>query len=202
MKTRRFIFIMLALLAVQTSLFAQERKMTRKEKEAAWRAERLRKRAQEERQVMHDDSIQFVQAVNAIRSGSWALEASNVTFNNGVTRFVTASTNFVSVDDGQAVVQTAFNNSNVNSPNGLGGITLEGRITSEELKMDKDGNVYYNYGIQGADISATVNIVVTANSNQATATVNPNFSSNQMTFSGYIYPYDTAGVIEGNPGYY
>lgn len=202
MKTRRFIFIMLALLAVQVSLFAQDRKMTRKEKEAAWRAERLRKRAQEERQVMHDDSIQFVQAVNAIRSGSWALEASNVTFNNGVTRFVTASTNFVSVDDGQAVVQTAFNNSNVNSPNGLGGITLEGRITSEELKMDKDGNVYYNYGIQGADISATVNIVVTANSNQATATVNPNFSSNQMTFSGYIYPYDTAGVIEGNPGYY
>ena len=202
MKTRRFIFIMLALLAVQTSLFAQDRKMTRKEKEAAWRAERLRKRAQEERQVMHDDSIQFVQAVNAIRSGSWALEASNVTFNNGVTRFVTASTNFVSVDDGQAVVQTAFNNSNVNSPNGLGGITLEGRITSEELKMDKDGNVYYNYGIQGADISATVNIVVTANSNQATATVNPNFSSNQMTFSGYIYPYDIAGVIEGNPGYY
>ena len=202
MKTRRFIFIMLALLAVQASLFAQDKKMTRKEKEAAWRAERLRKRAQEERQVMHDDSIQFVQAVNAIRSGSWALEASNVTFNNGVTRFVTASTNFVSVDDGQAVVQTAFNNSNVNSPNGLGGITLEGRITSEELKMDKDGNVYYNYGIQGADISATVNIVVTANSNQATATVNPNFSSNQMTFSGYIYPYDTAGVIEGNPGYY
>lgn len=202
MKTRRFIFIMLALLAVQVSLFAQDKKMTRKEKEAAWRAERLRKRAQEERQVMHDDSIQFVQAVNAIRSGSWALEASNVTFNNGVTRFVTASTNFVSVDDGQAVVQTAFNNSNVNSPNGLGGITLEGRITSEELKMDKDGNVYYNYGIQGADISATVNIVVTANSNQATATVNPNFSSNQMTFSGYIYPYDTAGVIEGNPGYY
>ena len=202
MKTRRIIFIMLALLAVQVSLFAQDKKMTRKEKEAAWRAERLRKRAQEERQIIRDDSIQFVQAINAIRDGSWALEASNVTFNNGVTRFVTASTNFVSVDDGQAVVQTAFNNSNINSPNGLGGITLEGRVIGEELKMDKEGNVYYNYSIQGADISATVNVVVTANSNQATATVNPNFNSNQMTLSGYIYPYDTAGVIEGNPGYY
>ena len=202
MKTRRIIFIMLALLAVQVSLFAQDKKMTRKEKEAAWRAERLRKRAQEERQIIRDDSIQFVQAINAIRNGSWALEASNVTFNNGVTRFVTASTNFVSVDDGQAVVQTAFNNSNINSPNGLGGITLEGRVIGEELKMDKEGNVYYNYSIQGADISATVNVVVAANSNQATATVNPNFNSNQMTLSGYIYPYDTAGVIEGNPGYY
>lgn len=202
MKTKRVLFILLALFAVQVSLFAQEKKMTRKEKEAAWRAERLKKRAQEERQIMHSDSIQYVQAINAIRNGSWALEASNVTFNNGVTRFVTESTNFVSVDDGQAVVQTAFNNSNINSPNGLGGITLEGRILGEELKMDKEGNVYYNYSIQGAEISATVNVVITAHTNQATATVNPNFSSRQMTMSGYIYPYDSAGVIEGTSGYY
>lgn len=202
MKTKRVLFILLALFAVQVSLFAQEKKMTRKEKEAAWRAERLKKRAQEERQIMHNDSVQYVQAINAIRNGSWALEASNVTFNNGVTRFVTESTNFVSVDDGQAVVQTAFNNTNVNSPNGLGGITLEGRILDEELKMDDEGNVYYNYNIQGAEISATVSVVITAHTNQATATVNPNFSSRQMTMSGYIYPYDSAGVIEGTSGYY
>ena len=202
MKTKRVLFILLALFAVQVSLFAQEKKMTRKEKEAAWRAERLKKRAQEERQIMHSDSIQYVQAINAIRNGSWALEASNVTFNNGVTRFVTESTNFVSVDDGQAVVQTAFNNTNINSPNGLGGLTLEGRILGEELKMDHEGNVYYNYNIQGAEISATVNVVITAHTNQATATVNPNFSSRQMTMSGYIYPYESAGVIEGTSGYY
>lgn len=202
MKTKRVLFILLALFAVQVSLFAQEKKMTRKEKEAAWRAERLKKRAQEERQIMHNDSVQYVQAINAIRNGSWALEASNVTFNNGVTRFVTESTNFVSVDDGQAVVQTAFNNTNLNSPNGLGGITLEGRILDEELKMDEEGNVYYNYNIQGAEISATVSVVITAHTNQATATVNPNFSSRQMTMSGYIYPYDSAGVIEGTSGYY
>ena len=202
MKTKRVLFILLALFAVQVSLFAQEKKMTRKEKEAAWRAERLKKRAQEERQIMHNDSVQYVQAINAIRNGSWALEASNVTFNNGVTRFVTESTNFVSVDDGQAVLQTAFNNTNVNSPNGLGGITLEGRILDEELKMDEEGNVYYNYNIQGAEISATVSVVITAHTNQATATVNPNFSSRQMTMSGYIYPYDSAGVIEGTSGYY
>lgn len=202
MKTKRVLFILLALFAVQVSLFAQEKKMTRKEKEAAWRAERLKKRAQEERQIMHSDSVQYIQAINAIKAGSWALEASNVTFNNGVTRFVTESTNFVSVNDGQAVVQTAFNNSNINSPNGLGGITLEGRILGEELKMDKEGNVYYNYSIQGAEISATVNVVITSHTNQATATVNPNFSSRQMTLSGYIYPYDSAGIIEGTSGYY
>ena len=176
--------------------------MTRKEKEAAWRAERLKKRAMEEREEMHNDSIAFAQAINAIRSGSWALEASNITFDNGVTRFVTQSTNFVSVNDGQGIVQTAFNNSNINSPNGLGGITLEGRVGREEMQTDKYGNIYLNYTIQGAEISATVSVVITANTNQATATVNPNFSNRQMTMSGYIYPYKTSGIIEGTSGYY
>ena len=105
---------------------------------------------------MLDDSIQYVQAINAIRSGSWALEATNVTFDNGVTRYVTQSTNFVSQNDGQGIVQTAFNNSNISSPNGLGGITLTGYISGEELKADKEGNIYYSYTIQGAEISATV----------------------------------------------
>lgn len=187
---------------MQASIVAQEKKMTRKEKEAAWRAERLKKRAQEEREEMHNDSVVFMQAINAVRSGSWALEASNVTFDNGVTRFVTESTNFVSVNDGEGTVQTAFNNSNINSPNGLGGITLEGRVSGEEITTDKEGNIYLNYSIQGADISATVSVVITAYTNQATATVNPNFSSRQMTLSGYIYPYDNAGIIEGTSGYY
>ena len=135
---------MLALLfTAHLPLSAQEKKkMTRKEKEAAWRAERLKKRAIEEREELHNDSIAFAQAVDALRNGSWALEASNVTFNNGVTRFVTQSTNFVSVNDGQGIVQTAFNNSNINSPNGLGGITLEGRVNSEEIQTDKEGNIY------------------------------------------------------------
>lgn len=181
---------------------AQEsKKLTRKEKEEAWRAERLKKRAAEEQEEMRNDSIEYVQAIEAIRNGSWALEASNITFDNGVTRFVTPSTNFVSINNGDAVVQTAFNNSNIYSPNGIGGITVEGSITGEELKMDHEGNIYYNYSIMGPRMSATVSVVVTAHSNQATATVDPNFSSRNMTMSGYIYPYESAGVFEGTPDY-
>ncbi len=198
---RAALIIALLLTGFSTSSYAQEKKMTRKEKEEAWRAERLKKRAAEERAEMRSDSIEYVQAIDAIRNGSWALEASNITFDNGVTRFVTPSTNYVSINNGIATVQTAFNNSNIYSPNGLGGITLEGRITAEELRMDNEGNVYYNYSIQGAQISATVSVVVTAHSNQATATVDPNFSMRDMTMSGYIYPYNNAGIFEGTTGY-
>lgn len=178
-----------------------QKKMTRKEKEAAWRAERLKKRALEEQREIRNDSIEYAQALVAVRNGSWALEASNVTFNNGVTRFVTPSTNFISVNNGNAVLQTAFDNTNIYSPNGLGGITLEGRVADESMEMDKDGNLYYSYSILGAQISASVVVVITARSNQATATIDPNFSSSQMTFSGYIYPYVNSGIIEGTSGY-
>ena len=109
MKKGKIYLVLFVLLFTGISqLAAQEKRMTRKEKEAAWRAERMKKRALEEREVAHNDSVAFMQAVNALKNGSWALEASNVTFDNGVTRFVTESTNFVSVNEGQGVVQTAF----------------------------------------------------------------------------------------------
>ena len=64
------------------------------------------------------------------------------------------------------------------------------------------GNVYYNFAISGNEISATVNVMLSAGSNQATATVNPNYNSSSLSMSGYIYPYNNAGIIEGTSGYY
>lgn len=194
--------LILLLLAVTSlnDVFAQE-KMTRKEKEAAWRAERLRKRAAEERIEMHNDSVQYLQAISSLKNGSWALEASNITFNNGTTDFVTESTNFISINNGTATVQTALDNSNIYSPNGLGGITLTGRIGDEEMRVDRYGNIYYSFNIYGNEISATVNVVISAGSNQASATIDPNFSNRDLVMNGYIYPYSTAGIIMGSTGY-
>lgn len=194
--------VLLLMLGWQSISFAQSKKMTKAEREAAWRAERLRKKAAEEAREHAEDSIAFVQAVEALRSGSWALEASNITFNNGVTRFVTESTNYVSINNGQGTVQTAFDNTNIYSPNGLGGITLEGSITGERMSQDSDGNIYYSYTIQGSNISAMVYVTLAVNSNQASARIDPNFSGNSMTMNGYIYPYSTAGVFEGTASYY
>jgi hypothetical protein len=192
--------ILLAALCCEAS--AQERKMTRKEKEAAWRAERLRKRAAEERIEIHNDSIEYLQAIAALKNGSWALEASSVTFNNGASNFVTESTNFLSINNGIATVQTALNNSNIYSPNGLGGITLTGPVSNEEMNVDRYGNIYYSFNINGNEISATVSVVLTAGCNQATANINPNFNSSNLSMNGYIYPYSNAGIIQGTSGYY
>lgn len=194
--------IMLAIIiAAQSTGYSQNRKTSLKEQEDAWRAERLKKRAKAERMEFINDSIQFAQAIIAIRNGSWALEASNITFNNGNSDFVTPSTNYVSINNGTGTIQTALDDTNIYSPNGLGGVTLQGNISNQELNVDSQGNVYYNYQLQGSNVSATVNITITANSNQATAYIIPNFGSSNITMSGYIYPYEQAGVIQGSTDY-
>ncbi|MBR3883911.1 MAG: DUF4251 domain-containing protein [Bacteroidaceae bacterium] len=200
---RKFLFLVLLLsLGWKTQMFAQEKKMTKAEREAAWRAERLKKKEAEQAKEHAQDSIAFVQAVEALRSGSWALEASNITFRNGVTRFVTESTNYVSINDGTGTIQTAFDNVNISSPNGLGGITLEGSVSGERMSQDGDGNIYYSYTIQGPNLSAVVYITLAANSNEASARIDPNFSGNTITMNGYIYSYDNAGVFQGTTSYY
>lgn len=200
---KKITFVTIVALCIAHMATAQSNKeMSKKEREAAWREARLKKKAQERALEEQRDSLDFMQAIHALQSGSWALEASSITFVNGYTEYVTPSTNFVSINDGTGIVQTAFDNTNTNSPNGLGGVTLEGNITGSEMSRDKDGNIYYSYGIQGANISATVHVTLNANSNDATAFVSPNFSGNNMTMQGTIYPYENAGVFEGTPGYF
>ena len=198
---RILILAVIFIISLPMTTAAQKNKMSKAEREAAWRAERLKKREAEKARIATEDSIAFTQAVQALRSGSWALEASNITFNNGITRFVTSSTNYVAVNAGEGTVQTAFNNTNINSPNGLGGVTLEGNVWGERMGMDNDGNVFFSCSIQGNGISAVIYVTLTANTNQASATVNANYSGNRMTFSGYLYPYNSAGIFEGQPSY-
>ncbi len=175
------------------SSYAQSSKS---EREKAWRMERLRKRAEARAIELHQDSVAYGAALAALKEGSWVLEANNLNFSNGVMRFVSSSTNYVSCDGGEGVIQTAYSNFTY-SPNGLGGVTVQGDASGVQMSVDKDGNVYYNFAIQGSAVSATVSLTLTAGTNQASATVNPNFSGQSLTFDGYLVPYDQSTVFQG-----
>lgn len=177
-----------------TISFAQ----SRSEKEKEWRAQRERLRAQERAIEQRQDSIAYNEAVIALKEGNWVLEANNVNFFNGITRFVSSNTNYISCEDGEGTVQTAFNNF-AYSPNGLGGVTVQGDLSGERMSTDKDGNIYYSFNIQGSAISATVYLTLTGGTNQASATINPNFSGRSMTLDGYLVPYSQSNVFQGIP---
>lgn len=192
---KRFI-IPLLLLCMTGVMNAQQQ--TKKEIREIKREE-ARKRI-EERKALEtiQDSVAFEKALAALKAGSFVLEADNILFPNGVMRYVTSTTNYVEVNEGEGIVQTAFNNFTYSpGPNGLGGVTVQGSISEPEIRTDKHGNVFYSYSITGIAISATVSITLTGGTNEASAYISPNFNNNNITVNGHIVPYDESVVFQG-----
>jgi hypothetical protein len=184
----------LLLLGFTVATWSQTSKEARAARREALKKEREARRALEAQQ----DSIAYFKAVEALKTGSFVLEADNVTFPNGITRYVSSNTNYVQVDNGEGIVQTAFTNFAYNpGPNGLGGVTVQGNINGLSMKEDKDGNYFYNYTIQGMAISATVFITLTGGTNQASVQISPNFNNNNMTMTGRLLPLNESEVFQG-----
>jgi hypothetical protein len=143
------------------------------------------------------DSIAYVQALAAVKNQDFVLEASSVSFRNGAMVFVNSSTNFISVKGNHAVVQISPSNFS-SGPNGLGGVTVDGRISFPEYRVGKDGNITYSFSVMGIGINAQVEVYMTPGTNNASATIYPNFNSNTVWIQGNIVPYENSGVIEGS----
>lgn len=184
----------LLLIGFTLTTVAQTGKEARAARREALKKERAARRALEAQQ----DSVAYFKAVEALKAGSFVLEANMVSFPTGITRFVSSTTNYVQADNGEGIVQTAFSNFNYNpSPNGLGGVTVEGDINGLEIKQDKDGNYYYSYNLQGVAVSATVFITLTGGTNQASVRISPNFNNNTLTMMGVLVPLDESDVFQG-----
>lgn len=169
---------------------------TRQERREAWLEARAERRAELKQKEAIQDSVTFQKALNALTSGNWVLEADNVVFRNGMLRYVSANTNYVAIQNGEGTVQTAFNNF-VYSPNGLGGVTVQGQVYDQKISRDKDGNVFMNFSIFGGSISATLNLTLTVGTNEASVYISPNFNGNTLTMNGNLVPYDEATIFEG-----
>lgn len=193
MKKVLFLTTLLLLYFTATS-FAQTSKEARAARRDAIKKERAAQRALEAQQ----DSVAYLKAIEALKTGAFVLEADYVNFPNGITRYVSSNTNYVQVDNGDGIVQTAFTNFAYSAgPNGLGGVTVEGRVSDLNMKEDKEGNYYYSYSIQGIAVSATVFITLTGGTNQASVQISPNFNNNNMTMTGRLLPLDESDVFQG-----
>ena len=114
----------------------------------------FRARSAEDRQLRElADSVASVQARAALRNQDFVLEADNVQFRNGSTVFVNSSTNFISVKGNRAVVQISPSNFAA-GPNGLGGVTVDGMISGQEIRTDSKGRITYSFNVMGIGINA------------------------------------------------
>jgi len=89
-------------------------------------------------------------------------------------------------------------NSPYPGPNGLGGITVQGSASNIQTKQDDKGNVYLNMKRTGVClISATVSLMLTNGTNNATVTVDPNFSGRNLRMTGTLLPYSQSNIFQG-----
>ena len=196
--------IVAGLSAIAPDTYAQSgnrnaRAATKQEKMDAWHrdmAEFRARSAQDRQMAALTDSIASVQARAALQNQDFVLEADNVTFRTGSTVFVNSSTNFISVKGNRAVVQISPSNF-ASGPNGVGGVTVDGVISGQQITKGKDGRITFSMNVMGIGINAQVEIYMFPGSNQASATVYPNFNSNTVWLSGKIVPYENSNVFEG-----
>ena len=186
------LFLFMAILALGVPVYAQSEKRiyTKEEQESACSRE-LQKQLE-----AIQDSIDYVNAANALENLDFVLEADQIQFKRGGLAFVSSTTNFISLSDSKAVVQIApFNGG---GPNGVGGITVEGTASNIEMKTEKNGNMFFSMNVMGAGISASVDIWLYKGGNSATVTVNPNFHSNRITLNGRLVPTALSEVFKGS----
>ena len=198
MDKRLILPVVLLASAVAAGAQTERRIYTKAEQESAQkrtRQEYVQKREQEKRIEAIQDSIRSVEAFAALEQLDFMLEANRLSFKRGETAYVTSNTNFVSLSDDKAVIQIApFDGG---GPNGVGGITLEGRASNIKLKTDKKGNVTFTMSVSGTGLSATVDISLPKNSYMASVTVTPNFHSNRVTLYGILLPAGKSDVFKG-----
>ncbi len=195
---RLFLLLIAALLVGAGTITAQEVNSREDAKAARQAAKEARQKAKEAEKAAAEaeEKALFEEAKAALEAQDFVLEADRVEFKRGNWAYVTPSTNFVSLIDGKATVQLAFNGA-FSGPNGIGGITVEGNPSNISLKTDKKGNTMFQMMVQGVGISASVSIRMIDGSAKCTATVSPNFSGNRISFTGTLYPSSASSVYKG-----
>jgi len=176
-----------------------ERKEKRQQEMDEWKKdmEHFKKRLDEDGKLNSlVDSLAGEQAKAAVDNKSFVLEADYVTFRNGNRVSVNSGTNFISVYGDDAVVQISPSTYYA-GPNGVGGVTVKGKVYDIKKYIDKKGRTNVSMSVSGVGINAQVDIYIYPGSNRVTATVTPNFNSNSVSFEGTIVPYANSSVFEG-----
>ena len=147
---------------------------------------------QEKKRLKHlNDSVAFNRAVRALENSHWVLMADRVTLGRMAYTLhnVTGNSNFVLQQADRTIVQVAFNVVDP-GPNGIGGVTLEGRTSRAEMKTDKKGNVYCTIHVNGTQLMGDVYVTLFAGGNRAEARFDPSFGYGRLTIYGELLPYD------------
>ena len=133
------------------------------------------------------DDVAFAKASNSMRRGYFVLVADNIRIGDmGYRHYdINGNSNFVLVQDEDAIIQFALNMANPGS-NGLGGWTGKGKVRNKRITEAKNGDIFMQFTVVGASVHADVSITLYHNSKRAEARIT---GGPAITINGDILPY-------------
>lgn len=184
---KRILFLMMICFAVSGILRADDTVM---QDTVVKPLTKKQKKAIEKRNREIKDSLEHEVAVAALKNRYYVLMADRLSIRGRMFLNPTPNTNFLLVQGDDAVIQLAANNGRLGL-NGMGGITVEGKITGMRGGIpDKKGKISYEFTVTGPAVSAQVQLTLYEGCNQAVAIISPNFWSGNLTVYGNLVPYD------------
>ena len=140
-----------------------------------------------------DDSFNAI--AQLLNSKAFVIEANTITDKWGNQQMVNSNLNFIRVDSLQSTIQ--IGNGIGIGPNGVGGVTVEGSISSWKLVKDEK-HKSFSLRMNVSTPLSFYDVFISANtSGYATATVS-GMTSNNLTFRGQLVPLEDSKIYVGS----
>lgn len=159
----------------------------------------------EERKILKNEQkkqaekMMSMNTAQALRSSQFILKADRVRGRGGSIINVNPRINFVSVQGEEVYVQLGSDTGI--GYNGVGGVTLKGKVTGYSVEQDKkNGNYYILLNTLGTGGALTITIRVNVTGEMADAIVQTNWGS-RVDFIGNVVPAGRLQVYKGTESY-
>ncbi|KXX72066.1 DUF4251 domain-containing protein [Flammeovirga sp. SJP92] len=186
------------ILGFSLSSYAQEAESTLSKKEQKALKKEQKKKAKEEKKAQAEafEKLQHDQALAAIDSQQFVLEANQLYDRRGRTVNVQSNINFIKVQKDVGTLQ--IGSANLVGWNGVGGITVDGRISDWKVKKDdKNGRTTVSFNIMGSMLVARVIYDLDGTGNYCNVRIDGVFSARQLKMRGILVPNNMSSTYEG-----
>lgn len=182
------ILILMAVFTVQINTAVAQDKLSKKELRKIEKAEKKQQKKEQQKKNKAAN-------LQVIKDQSFAIEANTIQGRSLYTYQVNPNINFIKVEGENFVLQTA-NNFAVGY-NGLGGITIVGKIADFKVIEGKEGKaIHISAQVNSAVLgNSTVFMTISGNGN-STARLTDNWG-NRIVFNGDMYPLENSNIYQG-----
>ena len=172
--------LVISLAVINTSEAQEKQKLSKKEKKELKKQEQLKAKKE---------------VVDLLNSRKWVIEAHTVFDRYNQSYQLNPTLNFVGINGEEGAIQLGFDG--LIGWNGVGGITLDGKVTQYEVKVGKEkASPTVTLRFRGRGVGSATLFITVNSSKQATARVSGDFGG-RITFAGIIKSLEESTVYKG-----